>query len=277
MSSDFIVDVTEADFEYEVISYSQNTPVIVDFWASWCKPCKTLGPLLENLALEGQGTFRLARVDVDSNPNLALRFGVRSIPTVKAFSQGEIASEFVGIQPEHRIRDFISAITPPSPTHLALEKGNSLVNLHQWAQAENAFRAVLEMIPNHPEALLGLSKSLLGQGIVQETLSILRNFPASKQYVQAESLIPYAESLANLQKDRLPQENDLDITFLNSIRLAGKGNLEAGIDGMLDILRQDKHYRNNLARKVVIGMLELLGEDDPETRKYRNELSNVLF
>ncbi len=94
--SEFIVDVSESNFEYEVLSYSQNLPVVVDFWAEWCQPCKRLGPLLEQLTEEARGNFRLARVDVDANPNLALRYSVRSIPTVKAFSQGQVVLHLPG-------------------------------------------------------------------------------------------------------------------------------------------------------------------------------------
>jgi thioredoxin len=112
--SNFIVDVSEADFEYEVLSYSQNIPVVVEFWATWCQPCKQLGPMLERLTEEAQGSFRLARVDVDANPNLALRYGVRSVPTVKAISQGQVVGEFAGLQPETRVRDFLARLAPPS-------------------------------------------------------------------------------------------------------------------------------------------------------------------
>ena len=111
--SDFIVDVTESDFEYEVLSYSQNVPVVVEFWATWCQPCKTLGPMLERLTEEASGVFRLARVDVDSSPNLALRYSVRSVPTVKAISQGQVVGEFAGLQPEVRVRDFLEKLSPP--------------------------------------------------------------------------------------------------------------------------------------------------------------------
>jgi len=97
MASDHIISVTEADFEYEVIAYSKQMPVVVDFWAEWCGPCKTLGPILERLAQEANGAFRLAKVDVDANPNLALRFSVRSIPNVKAFQDGQVVAEFVGM------------------------------------------------------------------------------------------------------------------------------------------------------------------------------------
>ncbi len=164
MASDNIVDVTESDFEYEVLSYSENTPVVVEFWATWCKPCKTLGPMLENLAREAEGSFRLARVDVDANPNLALHYGVRSIPTVKAFSEGDIVGEFSGLQPEPRVRDFLARITPPSPLALELEKANSLLSDHEWQEAEDLYRDLLDQTTNQSEALLGLTIALLGQG-----------------------------------------------------------------------------------------------------------------
>lgn len=147
MTSDYIIEVNETDFEYEVLAYSQNTPVVVDFWATWCRPCKTLSPLLETLAYEGMGSFRLAKVDVDSNPNLALQFGVRTVPTIKAFSGAEVVGEFVGNQPEDRVRAFIANITPPSKDGLALEKANSLLLNHEWSEAEESFLELIEQYP----------------------------------------------------------------------------------------------------------------------------------
>jgi putative thioredoxin len=277
MSSDFIVDVTEANFEYEVIAYSQNVPVIVDFWATWCKPCKVLSPMLERLAIEAHGGFRLARVDVDDNPTLALRYTVRNIPTVKAFSEGTVVGELVGNQPEARLREFIGKITPPSPLSLALEKADSLRLLHQWIAAEKTYRSILDQNPDHPATLLGLAKTVLAQGRSNEALLILHNFPASRQYNDAEKLLPLGEAQLALQKDQLPADNDLDVAFRTCILLASRGNLPAALDGLLDILRQDKRYRNGKARQMVIALLELLGEDDPQTRQYRSELASILF
>lgn len=277
MASDNIVDVTESNFQYEVISYSENTPVVVDFWAEWCRPCKTLGPLVEKLAREAQGSFRLARVDVDANPNLALHYGVRSIPTVKAFSQGEVVAEFIGVQPEARIREFLSHLSPPSPLALAVEKGLSLLQDHEWAEAEDIFRDLLEQVPQQPEVQLGLAMALLGQGYGNEALRILRNFPASREYARAQILLPFAEVLKNFEEGRLPNEIDLDVAFAQAIRLASRGNIPAAVDGLLDILRQNKNYRQGAARLMVLALLELLGPNDPQSRSYRAELAAVLF
>src|SRR4030043_204659 len=139
MASDYIKIVTESDFEYEVIAYSNQIPVIVDFWAEWCKPCKTLTPVLEKLAEEAQGTFRLAKINVDDSPNLALRFNVRSIPNVKAFRDGRVVSEFLGLQPELRVKEFIRNLAP-SQIDLFLAKGQSQLESLNWLEASNTFR-----------------------------------------------------------------------------------------------------------------------------------------
>ena len=272
-----IIDVTEASFQYEVLTFSQNTPVVVDFWATWCRPCKTLGPLLERLAIESQGGFRLARVDVDTNPNLSLQYNVRSIPTVKAFSQGEIVSEFVGLQPENRLREFISKLSPPGPTNLALEKAKSLLLSQLWSEAEAVFREVCESKPDDPECLLGLAKSLIAQNESDESLVILFNFPASAQLSIVEMLKPLAESLRLLKENELPDITDLDATFMASVRLFSRGNQPAALDGLLDILRQDKYYRDGIARQVILGIFELMDNEEPQTRQYRNELASILF
>jgi putative thioredoxin len=277
MTTDHIIDVSEADFEFEVLAYSQNTPVIVDFWASWCRPCKVLSPMLERLTIEAHGAFRLARVDVDQNPNLALRYAVRTLPTVKVFTDGRVSSEFVGVQPEARLREILSNIAPPSPASLAVEKANSLLAAHRWAEAEKLYRQILQVTPEHPAGLLGLAKSLMGQNRGAEALEILHHFPPSHQFSQAQTLLPLTEAQTAYQRDALPEETDLDSTFANSIRLTGRGNLPAAVDGLLEILRQNRQYRNGLARQVVLGLLELLGEDDPLTRQYRSELASILF
>ncbi len=276
MASEYIVNVSESDFEYEVINYSQEVPVVVDFWAEWCVPCKVLSPLLEKLAEEAQGAFRLAKVDVDENPKLAQRYGVRSIPAVKAFNQGQIVYEFVGALSEPGLKEFIRRLVP-TPSDLLLEKGVSLLRLHQWSQAEKAFSEYLDQEPDNSLGLLGLAKSLLSQGLGSQASEILQDFPASREFKTAESLFPLARAFVLFQQGKLEGDSPLDAAFRNSIRLAGKGNILAALDGLLDILRQKKHYRDDQARMVVLALLELLGEEDPQTREYRQELATVLF
>jgi putative thioredoxin len=275
--SNFIVDVNETDFEYEVLSYSQNIPVIVEYWATWCQPCKQLGPMLERLTEEAQGAFRLARVDVDANPNLALRYGVRSIPTVKAISQGQVAGEFAGLQPENRVREFLSRLAPPSEASLAREKAESMLFAHQWSEAEAIFRKLEEENQNDSAVLLGLIKALVAQGKSGEAMFMLNYFPASREYNTAQQIRPLAEAMVKYEKNELPDETDLDTMFRSSIRLAARGNHLAALDGLLDILRQDKRYRGDKARQVFLGILELLGNEDPDARQYRGELAMVLF
>lgn len=275
--SDFIIDVNESDFEYQVLAYSQQIPVVVDFWAEWCAPCRVLGPQLERLAEEAQGNFRLAKVNVDQNQSLALRYAVRSIPAVKAFRNGQMVSEFIGIQPEPRLRDFIRSIAP-TDSDLLLEKGNTLLSAHKAAQAEQTFRKALETTPGNTGCLLGLSKSLLQQGKGQESLQILIDFPPSREYSSALNLLPLAQALVNHAKFPDEFEDDaLDASFKNALRLVVRGNIEAALDGLLDILRENKRYRDGKARLVILGLLETLGNESPIAQEYRKELATVLF
>lgn len=277
MTSENCIEVNEINFEYEVIAFSKNVPVLVDFWAEWCQPCKSLSPILEKLVAEAKGTLRLAKVNIDNNPNLARQFNVRSIPTVKAFIQGQVAGEFTGAQPEGRVREFISKLTPPSPVDLEIEKGQGLLFSHEWSNAEKILLDALSQKPDSAAAQLGLSKSLLAQGRPDEALNYLTQIPDSRELHTAEQLKPLAQALLRLKNGELPEETDLDAVFLNSLRLASQGKFPLALDGFLDILRLDKHYRDKLARDVILGILELMGSEDPQTREYRSELASALF
>ena len=271
--------MSEADFEYHVITYSQNVPVVVDFWAEWCGPCRVIGPILRRLAEEAKGGFRLAKVNVDENPNLALRYNVRSIPLVKAFKEGNMVAEFVGAKPESKIREFLHEVTPDQ-SDLNLEKGQSLLEMQQSIEAESSFRQALDTSPTNTAALLGLARCLLLQGRGTEALDLLSNFPTSKEYASAEKLHPLAKELSQLdtERARIKATGDpLDAAFQNSLRLINRGNAEAAMDGLLDILREDKHYNDGEARRIMVALLEMLGDNNPITRQYRGELASVLF
>ena len=276
MSQSFIIHVTEADFEYEVIQFSQQTPVVVDFWADWCIPCKTLGPILTKLTEQRKGEFRLAKVDVDENPKLANRFNIRGIPAVKGFRDGQVISEFTGVIPEDQVRKFLDELVP-GPSDLQLEKGNSLLKTEEWVRAETAFRQVLDERPQHPVALLGLAKCLLTQGEGSQTLDILNEFPASREFSSAQQLRPLAVALTRNKQGRLDTENLLEAMYQRALHLISLGNLPAAMDGLLAILREDKHYRHDEIREVMVSLFEILGSNSPTTRQYRAEMASILY
>jgi putative thioredoxin len=277
MASQFVIDVNEMNFEYEVIAFSKNKPVLVDFWAEWCRPCKTVGPILEKIVNEANGNLRLAKVNIDMNPNLAMQYNVRSIPTIKAFIEGQVATEFAGAQPEGRLREFIKNLTPPSPIDLDLSKAQNLLLSQDWQEAEPILRKVLSEKTGSPAALLGLAKSLLAQDQPVEAMDVLETIPSAREVSQAELLKPFAHVLIDFHNEDLSNENDLDAIFYNSIRLASQAKYPIALDGLLDILRQDKSYQNKAAQQVILGILEIMGEEDPDTRAYRAELASVLF
>ena len=274
----FMLDVNEANFEQEVLLRSHEVPVVVDFWAEWCGPCKVLGPILERLAIEGGGRFILAKINVDQNPGLAMRFGVQGIPAVKAFKQGKVEAEFVGSQPEPVVRRFIQRLIP-SPAEQAAQAANSLLVTHHWKEAEEAFREALAEDERNAVAALGLMKSLLMQGRGGEALALLEDFPPGSEWAIAEQLRPLAELLAAVENNGpgYDEQDPLAAELYQAGRLIVRGNLPAAMDGLLDILRQDKRYRDGLPRKILLAIFSILGDEDTLTRQYREELASVLF
>lgn len=275
MQSAYVIDVNEANFEQQVIEQSRLLPVVVDFWAPWCGPCRVLGPLLERLAVEFDGAFVLAKLNVDDNPNLSRHFRVQSIPAVKAFRNGEVVAEFVGALPEAKIRGWLTRLAP-TDADIALEEAQSLLTTRHWAEAAMAYQDVLNQRPLDGKASLGLLKALLAQGRGHQALDVIETFPRSDEMVAANGLRPLAEVMAEVEDDPEPQDATEAIYF-NAIRLLGRGNFAAGLDGLMDVLRQDKRYRNRQAHQAVLAVFTLLGEGDPMTAQYRQELASVLF
>jgi putative thioredoxin len=271
-----ILEVAEADFDREVVQYSMTTPVVVDFWAPWCAPCRMLGPMLERLAAEAAGTFRLAKVNIDDNPGLSARFGVQSIPMLKTFREGKIVSTMVGARPESEVRKFLRELAP-GPADQALAEAQGLLTARRWGEAEHAARRALELEGGNSAAALCLVKALLRQGKGSPALEVLDRFPPGGESAEAERMRPLASLLAEVESSADQPADVMEAGYLQSARLLARGNYAAALDGLLELLRRDKHYRNDDARGVFLAALDILGEDDPLTRQYRDELASVLF
>jgi putative thioredoxin len=271
-----ILEVMEADFDREVVRYSTETPVVVDFWAPWCAPCRMLGPMLERLASEASGAFRLAKVNIDENPGLSARFGVQSIPILKAFREGKIVAEMVGAQPESAVRKFLGELAP-GPAAQAVAEARGLLTARRWPEAEQAARRALDLEPGNSAAALCLAKALLRQGKGSPALELLDRFPSGIETASADRLRPLAALLSEVESSADLPADEMEAGYLQTARLLARGNYPAALDGLLELLRRDKHYRNDGARRVFLAALEILGEDDPLTRPYRDELASVLF
>jgi putative thioredoxin len=232
---------------------------------------------LERLAIEAGGSFRLAKVNVDENPNLAIRYGVQGIPAVKAFKNGQVESEFVGAQPEPVVRRYVQNLVP-SESDRAVEGALSLLATRHWKEAGEAFREVLAEDETNSTAALGLVKSLLMQGLGEEPINIIDHFPSGTEWAEAERLKPLAEILAEVEGNGpYPPDDPLAARFYQAARLISQDNIPAAMDGLLGILREDKEYREGLPKDILLALFALLGDGDPLTREYRDELASILF
>lgn len=289
-ANSYVIDVTEATFGREVIERSRQVPVLVDFWAAWCGPCRMLSPTLEKLAREFNGAFVLAKVDTDQNQRLAQQYRIQGIPAVKAFRNGQVVSEFVGAQPEPRVRDFLRAILPSEADQLAA-RGAAAEGRQDLVAAAAAYQQALEKQPDQPLALLGLGRVALAEGRFDEAIEYFSQVPpASPQGEDARQLIVQtrvrAESAALGQEEDLlaaqaaaavgsPAWLDAQIA-LGKLRIA-QGQHAAGLELLLEAVRMDRTYQDGAARKAMVDVFALLGDQDPLTSTYRRRLSSILF
>lgn len=271
-----IISVNELDFEVQVLVYSDRIPVLVNFWASWDDAWKQTKVQLESLVLENPGRFRLANLDVDKNPLLTGRYQVHTVPTLKTFQNGMVTHQLEGLQTNLQLIDYVRSFSP-GPENLLLEKAASYLDSNRYEDVEDTCLEVLEDDPGNPGAKLLLAKSLIWQGEYLEALTIIHHFPTSTEYQGAERLSPLVEGLLKEFDPGQQSENPLDPHYYRSLHLIQIGNIEAALDGMLEILKQDKGYRSGQPRKIILGVFELLGNDHPLVIDYRAQLANALF
>jgi putative thioredoxin len=274
-----IYDVSEKEFATSVLERSKQVPVVVDFWAGWCGPCKTLGPILEKVATEGGGSFELAKVDVDSNPRLSQSFGVQGIPTVIAFMDGKPVDRFTGALPEQAVRQFVSKLAL-NPETEAVAAAMAKARAGDMWTAEAELRALLGRKPDNTEASLGLVTLLIGRGErteASEMLAKLAPTPEVRRLLAAVRLIPTESvDVAGLESKLMKDPADFGARLELGKVLSGYGRFEEALSTLLSIVSEDGDLRND-ARQIMLDIFEVLGTDHPLVASYRRRLANALF
>ena len=274
-----IQDITTAEFPEAVLQRSREVPVIVDFWAEWCGPCKTLSPLLEKVTAEADGAFELVKVDVDDNQELAADFHVQGIPTIVAFREGVAVSRFTGALPESSLRTWIDAFMP-TVLDKKVDEARDAVLSGDTGNAERLFREVLADDAAHIEAGTGLAASLIAGGDTEEALIVLGRLTpnAEVERLQAAARLSASrdDNVAELEA-RLENDSRDTATRIDLARgLAARREYEPALDHLLTVVRERGDLRDD-ARQAMLDIFGVLGAEHPLTATYRRLLTNALF
>ena len=275
---------TEA-FERDVLQASEKVPVLVDFWAPWCAPCRVLKPILEKLVGEYQGRFLLAKVNSDEHPQLSAQFGVRGIPNVKAFVDGKLADEFTGALPESGVRAFIDRLIP-TPAEKLRRTARALVTQGDFDEAERHLRSALELEPANHAVRLDLVELLLAKNSHAEADEMFAPIPERERDERADRLYSVLAfwkksqqlpSIAELQAKLAANPDDLASLLALGERLVADGRYEPALAALLDVVRRDRGALRTSARKLMVEVFSLAEEQDGLVSEYRKLLAGALY
>jgi putative thioredoxin len=289
-AADLIKDTTTQAFAKDVLEESRRQPVLVDFWAPWCGPCKTLSPIIEKAVTAAKGAVRLVKMNIDDHPSIAGQLGIQSIPAVIAFQNGQPVDGFVGALPEGQVKAFIDRIAGPagpSDTQLLVEEGNRLLAAKDIAGAAEHFAAALSADPTLVPAIVGLASSHLATGNLGAARQMLATLPASaaadptvaairariELAEQTAALGDPAALNARLAVDPKDHQARFDLALIEN----AQGNREAALDHLLEIVARNRSWEDEKARKQLVTFFEAWGPTDEGTLSGRRRLSSLLF
>lgn len=288
-AADLVKDTTTASFRQDVLAESMKQPVLVDFWAPWCGPCKSLGPIIEKVVLAAKGKVKLVKMNIDSDPQIAGQLGVQSIPAVFAFSRGQPVDGFVGALPESQIKGFIERLVGPlgADTEALLSQAKALLDEGDAAGAAELFATVLAEDDTNADALGGLARAEVLAGNLEQAKALLGSVPANKANhpaiagaLAALELADQAEQLGDVSGlMRALDANPLDhqARFDLALALNARGKREDAAEQLIAIIRKDRTWNEDGARKQLLQFFDAWGPMDDATRAGRRMLSTTLF
>ncbi len=285
-NSPYVVEATVEDFSATVLEASYQRLVLVDFWADWCAPCRTLGPMLDTIADSLQGKLLVAKVNTEEQQELAAQFGIRSLPTVKLFRNGQPVDEFMGALPEAEIRAFLDRHIPRESDNI-LARADDLMGQGKFEQAAVLVEQARVQDPDNPRALLALARIQAARGEFNAAEHALNAMPLSEQdkpeLLTLRARLGFARTLADAADPRTLQqrldedENDSEARYQLAVRQVVAEDYAAGLENLLTLLRKDRQYGDDTARKTMVQVFEVLGGSGELVSRYRAKMTSALF
>lgn len=285
-NEELVFDVAPGQFEKRVIQPSFKRAVVVDFWAEWCAPCRALTPVLERVVQSFGGRAALARVNIEQDREVAVRYGIQSIPSVKVFRDGKVAGEFVGALPEPQVARALASAIPSRADELVVE-GDGLVKERRLEEAETQYQEALQEDPQHSAALLRIGMMAVEKGDFDQARQTLSRIEENAlEYDPAQGLLARIEFSETCRQkggraaceQRLAENSDsLDVRYDVACCLAADGEYERALEEFLQVLSADRNFRDQAARDAIVRIFSLVGPRTELAEKYRRKLASVLY
>ncbi|MEX0746792.1 MAG: thioredoxin [Rhodothermales bacterium] len=263
------------DFQRDVIEQSRKVPVLVDFWAPWCGPCRVLGPVLERLAEQSNGDWKLAKVDTDENPSVSRSYGIRGIPSVKLFVDGAVVDEFTGALPEYAVKQWLEKALP-SENKKRVERAEMEMSVGNVEEAGKLLEAVLKEEPENPKARILMARLVVFEDPERAAELVSGGVFAGPRFIQIEEAVKTVAHLLSISEDDMLEGGGRS-DYAEAIAALKRRDFEQVLEKFIQVIQTDRYYDDDGSRKACVALFTLLGDEHPAVREYRRTFDMALY